>query len=182
MKDMQKLLCWRWGQLPPPSATPSKKRGLGLGSLGLCFYFYLNFLTNALKVVHYFMVGKTDYFDSKTFKKRGALGIFYQTFSRVVLQTINFNNQPSRGTIKIGYEIPNGALPQPSFRAQPQTLIPQLFLRFGHLKPQFLRSSSQFFVVLETLHPNILNPFPHQTPSLLRGSPKAGGVRRSSLP
>ena len=207
MKDMQKLLYWRCGQLPPPSATPSM-RGLGLGILGLCFYFCLNFLTNTLKVIHDFLVGKTNHFDTKTLEKRSAFSIFCQTFWGVVVQTINFNNQFSRGTIKIGYKIPNRALPQPPFRSQPQILIPQLFLGFSHTRPQFLRSRSQFFVVPKPLHPTILNPFPHQTPSFSsaqspkrpkpegavsgarqvllqgqeRGSPKAGGVPRSSLP
>ncbi|MEY4530041.1 MAG: hypothetical protein RLZZ156_762 [Deinococcota bacterium] len=195
MKDMQKLLCWRCGQLPPPSATPSKARGLGLGILGLCFYFCLNFLTNTLKVIHDFLVGETNHFNAETLEKSSTFSVFYQTFWGVVVQTINFNNQFSRGTIKIGYKIPNRALPQPPFRSQPQTLIPQLFLGFSHTRPQFLRSRSQFFVVPKPLHPNTLNPFLHQTSSFSRGSPKrelpvrcclvskkAGGVPRSSLP
>ena len=196
MKDMQKLLCWRFGQLPPPScpqnqhlrawgasATPST-RGLGLGSLGLYLYFVLNFLTNTLKIIQHFLIGETNHFDTKTLEKRSAFNIFCQTFWGVVLRTVKFDNQFSRGTIKIWNKIPDGALTQPSFRTQSQALIPQFFLSFSHPRPQFLRSRSQCLGVTKPfMHPQILAKYhPHKTPSW-RGSPlAAGGVPRSSLP
>jgi hypothetical protein len=180
MKPSQNALNWsyRFGQLPPPSATPSKKRGLGLVRLGMEF----DLLASGFKMIEDFLVGKTNNFDSKSFENSCAFCISSQSFWGVVLRTINFNHQFSRGAIEIHNKMSNWALFQPTLRLQPQALIPQLLLGFGHLRTQFLRSRSQLFIINKPLHLNILKQFPLQTPSFSRGSPKAGGVPRSSRP
>ncbi len=166
------------GQLPPPSATPSKARGLGLWRLGMG----LDFLTSGFKILEDFLVGETNHFDSKSLEERGAFNISSQTFWGVMLRAIKFDNQFSRGTIEIHNKLPNNPLFQPTLRLQSQKLIPQLLFGFGHTRTQFLRSRSQLFVISKPLHPSILKQFSHQTPSFSRGSPKAGGVPRRSLP
>ena len=151
----------------------------GVWELDLGFEMGLDLLAYSLKAIQDGLVRKTQNLQAKTLEISCSFGIVYQTFFGKMLRAIEFNNQFTRGTIKIHDKLPNWSLPQPPLRTRIQKLIPKFFLSHSHSTTQFLRSSRQFFVV----------PKPSQYPKILLHSPTtkplhgggrhavAGGVR-----
>jgi hypothetical protein len=129
------------------------------------------------EMVHDFGVGETDDSDVGLLEGSGSGGISGQAFGRVVLASVEFDHESSRGAIKIWDELTDGSLPQEPNLMAAQKLIPKFAFRRSHSRPQLSSEPCQFPSVRNSRHrktinnPKSQNPNnPHpQKPSLARG-------------
>ena len=103
---------------------PPRARGFLGGLLGLGFEVGLDFQADGLEVIHDFLIGKTNDFDSEGLEVGGSACISSETFRGVMLRAIEFNYEFSRGAIEIWDERSDRSLPQESNLVPAQKLIP----------------------------------------------------------
>jgi hypothetical protein len=183
------------GGRSPRSSLGLERPPLARGFLGgLCCLgvkVLLDFQAHGWEVVHDFGVGKTNDFQTEGLEVGSSAGISSEAIRGVMLRTIEFNHEFSRGAIKIWNERSNRSLPQKSNLMPAQKLIPKFLFRRSQIPTQLLSKDRQIPPVRKPpIHPQTLTKQPSQNPNknhptkttLFRGgrsSPKLepGGAR-----
>jgi hypothetical protein len=146
---------------------PPLARGLGLAWV-FCFGFQvlLDLKTHGAEVVHDFGVGETNDLQTEGLEVSSSFGISSETFGGVMLRTIEFNHEFSRGAIKVWNERSDGPLTQESNLVTTQKLIPKFAFRRSYAPTQLLSKNRQVSLVRKPpVHPQTLTEQPSQNPN-----------------
>jgi hypothetical protein len=117
----------------------------------------LDFGAHGGEVVHDFGVGETNHSDVGLLEGSGSGSISGQAFGRVVLSSIEFDHESSRGAIKIWDELTDGSLPQEPNLVPTQKLIPKFAFRRSHSRPQLSSEPCQLPSVRNSRHQKTIN-------------------------
>jgi hypothetical protein len=157
------------GGRSPRSSLGLERPPLARGFLGgLCCLgveVLLDFQAYGAEVVHDFGVGETNHGDVGLLEGSGSGSISHQAFRRVVLASIEFDHESSRGAIKIWNERTDGSLPQESNLVPAQKLIPKFAFRWSHSRPKPSSEPCQLPSVRNSRHPKTLNNSKSQNPN-----------------
>jgi hypothetical protein len=157
---------------------PPLARGLGVGWIGgLGVEVLLDFQAYDTELVHDFGVGETNHGDIGLLECGGSSSISSQAFGSVMLASVEFDHESSRGAIEIWNERTDGSLPQETNLMPAQELIPKLAFRWSHFRPKLSSEPCQLPSVRNSRHQKTVNNHksqnpnnPHpQKPSLARG-------------
>jgi hypothetical protein len=178
-------VCGVAGGRSPRSSLGLERPPLARGFLGgLCCLgveVLLDFQAHGGEVVHDFGIGKTDHGDVGLLECNGAGGISSQAFWRVVLASVEFDHESSRGAIKIGNVRSDGSLPQKPNLVPAQKLIPEFAFRRSHFRPKLSSEPCQLPSVRNSRHHKTVNNHKSPNPDKIhtRKTPLARGGRSS---
>jgi hypothetical protein len=152
----------------PKLERPPLARGLLGGSGRYRDEGCLDLGAHGAEVVHDFGVGETNHGDVGLLECNGAGSISGQAFGRVVLASVEFDHESSRGAIKIWDERTDGSLPQEPNLMHAQKLIPKFAFRWSHSRPKFSSEPCQLPSVRNSRHRKTLNNPKSQNPNKSR--------------